>query len=164
MKLLRMGEGATFLYSNTVRYFSLPKNYTRLLKILKSRGYQPNLDIIFLLSFTSFVPLYGEYKRLQSDENERMVFTFEQLSLNPLTEVLNSGLQVTLFSKDDSNENKFLWFDIVDFNDTYELFTHNYASMLSEIPMTEEIKFERLHLQREYEREIKLLQGYRKAL
>lgn len=30
--------------------------------------------------------------------------------------------------------------------------------------MTEETKFERLHLQREYEREIKLLQGYRKVL
>lgn len=164
MRLLRMSEGATLLYSDTVRYFSLPKNYARLLKILESKGYQSNSDLISLLGSTSFVPLYGEYKQLQSNENERMVFTFEQLASNPLSEILNSGIQVTLFSKGISNETKFLWFNVVDSNEVYELFTHNYASMLSEIPMTEETKSERLKLQHEYEREIKLLQGYRKPL
>ena len=159
-----MGEGSNLLYSDTVRYFAIPRNYARLLKIFESRGFQSSSDLISLLGSTSFVPLYGEDRRLQSDENERMVFTFEQLTSNPLNEVLNSGIQVTLNNKTTSIENKFLWFTVVDFNDTYELFTHNYASMLSEIPMTEETKSDRLKLQRDYEREIKLLQGYRKAL
>lgn len=39
MKLLRLSEGSTFLYSDTVRYFSLPKSYTRLLKIFEKYGY-----------------------------------------------------------------------------------------------------------------------------
>lgn len=164
MKLLRMSEGASLLYSETIRYFSLPKNYDRLLKIFKSEGYQFNSDVISLLGSTSFVPLHGEYKTLQSNENERMGFTFEQLSLNPLTEVLNSDLQVTLFSKIESSENKFLWFEVVDSNEVYDLFTHNYASLLFEIPMTKETKSERLKLQREYERELRLLKGNHKAL
>lgn len=164
MKLLRMSEGSNLLYSDTVRYFAVPRNYARLLKIFESRGFLTSSDLISLLGSTSFVPCYGEYRRLQSDENERMVFTFEQLTLNPLHEVLNSGIQVTLNNKTTSIESKFLWFTVVDFNDTYELFTQNYASMLCEIPMTEETKSERLNLQRDYERELKLLQGYRKAL
>lgn len=164
MKLLRMSEGSTLLYSDTVRYFSLPKTYTRLLKIFEKYGYQSKTDMLSLLDTSLFNFVFGEYKTTQSNENERMGFTFEQLTSNPLNEVLNCGIQLTLNAKTTPNEVKFLWFDIVDFNDTYELLTHNYASMFSEIPMTEETKFERLHLQREYEREIKLLQGYRKAL
>lgn len=164
MKLLRMSEGANLLYSETLRYFSFPRNYTRLLKIFEKYGYQSKSDVISLLESPTFSPLSGEYKTIQSNENERMGFTFEQLAQNPLNEVLNCGIQLTLNTKTTPSKNKFLWFVVVDFNDTYELFTHNYASMLSEIPMTEETKFERLHLQREYEREIKLLQGYRKVL
>lgn len=164
MKLLRMSEGSTLLYSDTVRYFSLPKSYTRLLKIFEKYGYQSKTDMLSLLDTSLFNSLSGEYKITQSNENERMGFTFEQLASNPLNEVLNCGIQLTLTTKTTSNGNKFLWFVGVDFNDTYELFTQNYASMLSEIPMTEETKFERLHLQHEYEREIKLLQGYRKSL
>ena len=131
---------------------------------MRSGGYQSKTDTISLLDTSSFNSLSGEYKTTQSNENERMGFTFEQLTSNPLNEVLNYGIQLTLNAKTTPNGSKFLWFNVVDFNDTYELFTHNYASMLSEIPMTEETKFERLHLQREYEREIKLLQGYRKPL
>lgn len=164
MKLLRMSEGSTLIYSETIRYFSLPKSYTRLLKIFEKYGYQSKTDMLSLLDTSLFNSLSGEYKITQSNENERMGFTFEQLASNPLDEVLNCGIQLTLTTKTTSNGNKFLWFVVVDFNDTYELFTKNYASMLSEIPMTEETKFERLHLQREYEREIKLLQGYRKSL
>lgn len=164
MKLLRMSEGSTLIYSETICYFSLPKSYTRLLKIFEKYGYQSKTDMLSLLDTSSFSPLFGEYKTLQSNENERMRFTFEQLASNPLNELLNCGIQLALNTKTTPNGNKFLWFNVVDFNETYELFTHNYASMLSEIPMTEETKFERLHLQREYEREIKLLQGYRKAL
>lgn len=164
MKLLRLSEGSTFIYSETIRYFSLPKSYTRLLKIFEKYGYQSKHDVISLLDASSFSPMSGEYKTTQSNENERMGFTFEQLASNPLNEVLNCGIQVTLNTNTTPNGSKFLWFDVVDFNDTYELLTHNYASMFSEIPMTEETKFERLHLQREYEREIKLLQGYRKSL
>lgn len=164
MKLLRMSEGSTLLYSDTVRYFSLPKSYARLLKIFEKYGYQSKTDMLSLLDTSLFTSLSGEYKTTQSNENERMGFTFEQLASNPLNEVLNCGIQLTLTTKTTSNGNKFLWFVVVDFNDTYELFTHNYASMLSEIPMTEETKSERLRLQREYEREIKLLQGYRKSL
>lgn len=164
MKLLRMSEGSTLLYSDTVRYFSLPKSYARLLKIFEKYGYQSKTDMLSLLDTSLFTSLSGEYKTTQSNENERMGFTFEQLDSNPLNEVLNCGIQLTLTTKTTSNGNKFLWFVVVDFNDTYELFTHNYASMLSEIPMTEETKSERLRLQREYEREIKLLQGYRKPL
>lgn len=164
MKLLRMSEGANLLYSETLRYFSLPRNYTRLLKIFEKCGYHSKTDMLSLLDTSSFNPLSGEYKTTQSNENERMGFTFEQLALNPLNEILNCGIQLTLNTETNPNGANFLWFVVVDFNDTYELFTHNYASMLSEIPMTEETKFERLHLQREYEREIKLLQGYRKPL
>lgn len=164
MKLLRLSEGSTLLYSDTVRYFSLPKSYTRLLKIFEKYGYQSKTDMLSLLDTSLFNSLSGEYKTTQSNENERMGFTFEQLASNPLNEVLNCGIQLTLNAKTTPSKNKFLWFVVVDFNDTYELFTHNYASMLSEIPMIEETKFERLHLQREYEREIKLLQGYRKPL
>jgi hypothetical protein len=164
MKLLRMSEGSTLIYSETIRYFSLPKSYPRLLKIFERCGYQSNTDMLSLLDTSSFNPLSGEYKTTQSNENERMGFTFEQLALNPLNEILNCGIQLILNTKTNPNGANFLWFVVVDFNDTYELFTHNYASMLSEIPMTEETKFERLHLQREYEREIKLLQEYRKAL
>ena len=164
MKLLRMSEGSTLIYSETIRYFSLPKSCHRLLKIFEKCGYQSKTDTISLLDTSSSNPLSGEYKTTQSNENERMGFTFEQLASNPLNEVLNCGIQLTLNTKTTPNGVKFLWFVVVDFNDTYELFTHNYASMLSEIPMIEETKFERLHLQREYEREIKLLQGYRKAL
>lgn len=120
--------------------------------------------MLSLLDTSSFNPLSGEYKTTQSNENERMGFTFEQLTSNPLNEILNCGVQLTVNTKTTPSKTKFLWFVVVDFNDTYELFTHNYASLLSEIPMTEETKFERLHLQREYEREVKLLQGYRKAL
>ena len=164
MKLLRMSEGSTLIYSETIRYFSLPKSYARLLKIFEKCGYQSKTDMLSLLDTSLFNSVSGEYKITQSNENERMGFTFEQLASNPLNEVLNCGIQLTLTTKTTSNGNKFLWFVVVDFNDTYELFTQNYASMLSEIPMTEETKFERLHLQREYEREIKLLQGYRKSL
>ena len=164
MKLLRMSEGFTLIYSETIRYFSLPKSYTRLLKIFEKYGYQSKTDMLSLLDTSLFNSLSGEYKTTQSNENERMGFTFEQLASNPLNEVLNCGIQLTLTTKTTSNGNKFLWFVVVDFNDTYELFTHNYASMLSELPMTEETKSERLRLQREYEREIKLLQGYRKSL
>lgn len=164
MKLLRMSEGSTLIYSETIRYFSLPKSYHRLLKIFEKCGYQSKIDMLSLLDTSSFNPLSGEYKTTQSNENERMGFTFEQLASNPLNKILNCGIQLTLNTKTTSNGNKYLWFVVVDFNDTYELFTHNYASMLSEFPMTEETKFERLHLQREYEREIKLLQGYRKLL
>ena len=164
MKLLRMSEGSTLIYSETIRYFSLPKSYQRLLKIFERCGYQSKTDMLSLLDISSFNPLSGEYKTIQSNENERMGFTFEQLAQNPLNEVLNCGIQLTLNTKTTPSKNKFLWFVVVDFNDTYKLFTHNYASMLSEVPMTEETKFERLHLQREYEREVKLLQGYRKAL
>ena len=164
MKLLRMSEGANLLYSETLRYFSLPRNYTRLLKIFEKYGYQSKSDVISLLESPTFSPLSVEYKTTQSNEHERMGFTFEQLTSNPLNEVLNCGIQLSLNTKLTPSKTKFLWFVVVDFNDTYELFTHNYASMLSEVPMTEETKFERLHLQREYEREIKLLQGYRKVL
>lgn len=164
MRLLRMSEGSTLIYSETIRYFSLPKSYHRLLKIFEKCGYQSKTDMLSLLGTSSFNPLSGEYKTTQSNENERMGFTFEQLASNPLNEILNCGIQLTLNAKTTPNGSKFLWFVVVDFNDTYELITHNYASMLSEIPMVEETKFERLHLQREYEREIKLLQGYRKAL
>lgn len=164
MKLLRMSEGSTLIYSETIRYFSLPKSYIRLLKIFEKYGYQSKTDMLSLLDTSLFTSLSGEYKTTQSNENERMGFTFEQLASNPLNEILNCGIQLTLNAKTTPSETKFLWFVVVDFNDTYELFTQNYASMLSEIPMTEETKFERLHLQREYEREIKLLQGYRKSL
>lgn len=164
MKLLRMSEGSTLIYSETIRYFSLPKSYHRLLKIFEKCGYYSKTDMLSLLDTSSFNPLSGEYKTTQSNENERIGFTFEQLALNPLNEILNCGIQLTLNTETNPNGANFLWFVVVDFNDTYELFTHNYASMLSEIPMTEETKFERLHLQREYEREIKLLQGYRKPL
>lgn len=164
MKLLRLSEGSTLIYSETIRYFSLPKSYTRLLKIFENYGYQLKSDMISLLEFSTFSPLSGEYKTTQSNENERMGFTFEQLASNPLNEVLNCGIQLTLTTKTTSNGDKFLWFVVIDFNDTYELFTHNYASMLFEIPMTEETKSERLKLQREYERELRLLKGYHKAL
>lgn len=164
MKLLRMSEGSTLIYSETIRYFSLPKSYHRLLKIFEKYGYQSNIDTLSLLNTFSFNPLSGEYKTIQSNENERMGFTFEQLTSNPLNEVLNCGIQLTLNTKTTPNGANFLWFVVVDFNDTYDLFTHNYASMLCEIPMIEETKSERLRLQHEYEREIKLLQGYRKAL
>ena len=164
MKLLRMSEGSTLIYSETIRYFSLPKSYTKLLKIFEKCGYQSKADTLSLLDTSSFSPLFGEYKTLQSNEDERMGFTFEQLASNPLNEILNCGIQLTLNAKTTPSETKILWFNVVDFNETYELFTHNYASMISEIPMTEETKYERLHLQYEYEREIKLLQEYRKAL
>lgn len=164
MKLLKMSEGSTLIYSETIRYFSLPKSYNRLLKIFDKCGYQSKTDMLSLLDTSSFNPLSGEYKTTQSNENERMGFTFEQLASNPLNEILNCGIQLTLNTKTTPTEVKFLWFVVVEFNDTYELFTHNYASRLSEILRTEETKFERLHLQREYEREIKLLQGYRKPL
>ena len=164
MKLLRLSEGSTLLYSDTVRYFSLPKSYHRLLKIFEKCGYQSKTDMLSLLDTSSFNPSSGEYKTIQSNENERMGFTFEQLTQTPLNEVLNCGIQLTLNTKTTSNGNKFLWFVVIDFNDTYELFTHNYASMLFEIPMTEETKSERLKLQREYERELRLLKGYHKAL
>lgn len=164
MKLLRLSEGSTLIYSETIRYFSLPKSYHRLLKIFENYGYQLKSDMISLLEFSTFSPLSGEYKTTQSNENERMGFTFEQLASNPLNEVLNCGIQLTLTTKTTSNGDKFLWFVVIDFNDTYELFTHNYASMLFEIPMTEETKSERLKLQREYERELRLLKGYHKAL
>lgn len=164
MKLLRMSEGSTLIYSETIRYFSLPKSYHRLLKIFERCGYQSKTDMLSLLDTSSFNPLSGEYKTTQSNEQERMGFTFEQLTSNPLNEILNCGIQLSLNTKLTPSKTKFLWFVVVDFNDTYELFTHNYVSMLSEIPMTEETKFERLHLQREYEREIKLLQEYRRAL
>lgn len=164
MKLLRLSEGSTFLYSDTVRYFSLPKSYTRLLKIFENYGYQPKSDMISLLEFSTFSPLSEEYKTTQSNENERMGFTFEQLASNPLNEILNYGIQLTLNTKTTPTGVKFLWFNIVDSNEVYELFTHNYASMLFEIPMTEETKSERLKLQREYEHELELLKGYRKAL
>ena len=59
MKLLRLSEGSTFLYSDTVRYFSLPKSYTRLLKIFENYGYQPKYDMISLLEFSPFSPLSG---------------------------------------------------------------------------------------------------------
>ena len=164
MKLLRVSEGSTLIYSETIRYFSLPKSYHRLLKIFEKCGYQSKTDMLSLLDTSLFNPLSGEYKTIQSNENERMGFTFEQLAQNPLNEILNCGVQLTLNTKTTSNGNKFLWFVVVDFNDTYELFTHNYASMLFEIPMTKETKVERLKLQREYEHELKLLKGYRKPL
>lgn len=164
MKLLRVSEGSTLIYSDTIRYFSLPKSYTRLLTIFEKYGYQSHSDMISLLDISSFSPLFGEYKTLQSNENERMGFTFEQLASNPLNEVLNCGIQVILNTNTTSNGSKFLWFGVVDSNEVYELFTHNYASMLFEIPMTEETKPERLKLQREYEKELKLLKGYHKAL
>lgn len=164
MKLLRMSEGSALLYSDTIRYFSLPRNYTRLLKIFEKYGYQPKSDMISLLESPTFSPLSGEYKTIQSNENERMGFTFEQLAQNPLNEVLNCGIQLTLNTKTTPNGSKCLWFNVVDSNEVYELFTHNYASMLFEIPMTEETKSERLKLQREYERELRLLKGYHKAL
>lgn len=164
MKLLRMSEGSTLIYSETIRYFSLPKSYHRLLKFFEKCGYQSKTDTLSLLDTSSFNPLSGEYKTTQSNENERMGFTFEQLASNPLNEILNCGIQLTLNTKTTLTEVKFLWFVVVDFNDTYELFTHNYASMLFEIPMTEETKSERLKLQREYERELRLLKGYHKAL
>ncbi len=106
----------------------------------------------------------GEYKTIQSNENERMGFTFEQLAQNPLNEVLNCGIQLTLNTKITPNGSKYLWFNVVDSNEVYELFTHTYVSLLSEIPMTEGTKSERLKLQREYEHELELLKGYRKAL
>lgn len=164
MKLLRLSEGSTLIYSETIRYFSLPKSYHRLLKIFENCGYQSKTDTLSLLDTSSFNPLSGEYKTTQSNENERMGFTFEQLASNPLNEILNCGIQLTLNTKTTPTGFKFLWFNIVDSNEVYALFTHNYASMLFEIPMTEETKSERLKLQREYEREIRLLQGYRKAL
>lgn len=162
MKLLRMSEGSTLLYSDTIRYFSLPRNYTRLLKIFEKYGYQLKSDMISLLESPTFSPLSGEYKTIQSNENERMGFTFEQLAQNPLNEVLNCGIQLTLNTKTTPNGSKCLWFNVVDSNEVYELFTHYYASMLFEIPMTEETKSERLKLQCEYE--LKLLKGYHKAL
>lgn len=164
MKLLRMSEGSTLIYSETIRYFSLPKSYHRLLKIFEKCGYQSKTDMLSLLDTSSFNPLSGEYKTTQSNENERMGFTFEQLASNPLNEILNCGIQLTLNIKTTPTGVKFLWFNIVDFNDTYELFTHNYASMLFEIPMTKETKSERLKFQREYERELRLLKRYHKAL
>ena len=92
MKLLRMSEGANLLYSETLRYFSLPRNYTRLLKIFEKYGYQSKSDVISLLESPTFSPLSGEYKTTQSNEHERMGFTFEQLTSNPLNEVLNCGI------------------------------------------------------------------------
>lgn len=103
--------------------------------------------MLSLLDTSSFNPSSGEYKTTQSNENERMGFTFEQLASNPLNEILNCGIQLTLNTKTTPTGVKFFFlFNIVDFNDTYELFTHNYASLLSEIPMTEETKSERLRL------------------
>lgn len=87
------------LYSDIVRYFSLPKSYTRLLKIFENYGYQLKSDMISLLEFSTFSPSSGEYKTTQSNENERMGFTFEQLASNPLNEILNCGIQLTLNTK-----------------------------------------------------------------
>jgi hypothetical protein len=92
MKLLRMSEGSTLIYSETIRYFSLPKSYTRLLKIFEKYGYQSKHAVISLLVTSSLSPLFGDYKTIQSNENERMGFTFEQLASNPLNEVLNCGI------------------------------------------------------------------------
>lgn len=134
MKLLRMSEGYT--KDRTVRYFAVPRTFERLFKILDSYRYK---EIEFFIanfgdesSLRLFECVPNKYKNaLRAD------LTRKELAKLPLKTLLEHGF--TLMTRSavyHHDASLFLSFEVVDFDETYEKVSQDYASKLCDVPFT----------------------------
>lgn len=134
MKLLRMSEGYT--KDRTVRYFAVPRTFERLFKILDSYRYK---EIEFFIanfgdesSLRLFECVPNKYKNaLRAD------LTRKELAKLPLKTLLEHGF--TLMTRSavyHHDASLFLSFEVVDFDETYEKVSQEYASKLCDVPFT----------------------------
>lgn len=135
MKLLRMSEGYT--KDRTVRYFAVPRTFDRLFKILDSYRYKitefyiANFNDACSLSLFEHVPT--KYKGAQ-----RADLTRSELANLPLKSLLEHGfIALTRSAVYHHDASLYLSFELVDFDETYEKVTQEYASKLCDVPFTD---------------------------
>lgn len=92
MKLLRVSEGYDFNFRKTIRYFSFPRTYERLYKILmhyQSRGIIINLPGDKYLNYEAYI-----YSLSDLALGSTKSYLFRELLDIPLKDLLLQGLQI----------------------------------------------------------------------
>lgn len=136
MRLLRMTEG----YENrnkVVRYFSVPRTYERLFKILDS--YRFKTGEIILGGFNNRPELkIRDYVPIKYKDVPVVDLTRSELVKIPLKSVLELGFCTRAKLRPYHNyASLYLDFDIVDSDEEYERLTQEYATKLCDVPITD---------------------------
>lgn len=136
MRLLRMTEG----YENrnkVVRYFSVPRTYERLFKILDS--YRFKTGEIILGGFNNRPELkIRDYVPIKYKDVPVVDLTRSELVKIPLKSVLELGFCTRVKLRPYHNyASLYLDFDIVDSDEEYERLTQEYATKLCDVPITD---------------------------
>lgn len=136
MRLLRMTEG----YENrnkVVRYFSVPRTYERLFKILDS--YRFKTGEIILGGFNNRPELkIRDYVPIKYKDVPVVDLTRSELVKIPLKSVLELGFCTRVKLRPYHNyASLYLDFDIVDYDEEYERLTQEYATKLCDVPITD---------------------------
>lgn len=136
MRLLRMTEG----YENrnkVVRYFSVPRTYDRLFKILDS--YRFKTGEIILGGFNNRPELkIRDYVPIKYKDVPVVDLTRSELVKIPLKSVLELGFCTRVKLRPYHNyASLYLDFDIVDSDEEYERLTQEYATKLCDVPITD---------------------------
>lgn len=136
MRLLRMTEG----YENrnkVVRYFSVPRTYERLFKILDS--YRFKTGEIILGGFNNRPELkIRDYVPIKYKDVPVVDLTRSELVKIPLKSVLELGFCARVKLRPYHHyASLYLDFDIVDSDKEYERLTQEYATKLCDVPITD---------------------------
>lgn len=136
MRLLRMTEG----YENrnkVVRYFSVPRTYERLFKILDS--YRFKTGEIILGGFNNRPELkIRDYVPIKYKDVPVVDLTRSELVKIPLKSVLELGFCAHVKLRPYHHyASLYLDFDIVDSDEEYERLTQEYATKLCDVPITD---------------------------
>ena len=136
MRLLRMTEG----YENrnkVVRYFSVPRTYERLFKILDS--YRFKTGEIILGGFNNRPELkIRDYVPIKYKDVPVVDLTRSELVKLPLKSVLELGFCAHVKLRPYHHyASLYLDFDIVDSDEEYERLTQEYATKLCDVPITD---------------------------
>lgn len=136
MRLLRLTEG----YENrnkVVRYFSVPRTYERLFKILDS--YRFKTDKIMLGNFNNRPELkIRDYVPIKYKDVPVVDLTRSELVKIPLKSVLELGFCTRVKLRPYHNyASLYLDFDIVESDEEYERLTQEYATKLCDVPITD---------------------------
>ena len=154
MRLLRMSEGYTG--DRTVRYFVVPRTFERLFKILDSYRYKTtkfyiaNFNDEYSLRLFEHVPT--KYRNAQ-----RADLTRSDLSKLPLKDLLEHGfIALTRSAVYHHDASLYLSFELVDFDETYEKVTQEYASKLCDVPFTDTVYNLVLHAYKVGDQDLKI--------
>lgn len=137
MKLLRVSEGYDFSLRKTIRYFSIPRSYDRLYKILthyQSRGIIINPHGDRHLNYESYI-----YSLSDLELGSTKSYLFQELLEFPLKDLLLQGLQIeskggTHYHSKTSNYS--LWLEIIDTDDRINELQRYLGEDLHNVPYT----------------------------